>query len=566
MFRLIMVSIYPFIILFTFFRVYKVPKYKKAITNNYKYIIINTLVITIAASMLFYVFFSLEDWIYDFDYVGHWYRALLMKEKFFLDPFGIPEFLHNSLNNEIYYSHLIAFFQIPIVIMNDSYGFFCFGSFIYFYVPVFILLSILYYTYFDKNKYLPLIIGFSFFQMYLCFFDGETECFGSFFIIAAFMLTIFRNFDEINWIDNLSINLFGYILIFGRRFYLYALVTIYLCYFVQYLSYYNFKVFNKKAMHDLFKIVFSGLPLLVACITIYNPFFIRVITNNYGEAYAYNNKPGKILALIGTFTPIIVIIAVYGLYLSLKKKEKIVFNLQMIISVLVPVMLFWHVQSFELHHYYLISFPFILFFACGLYEIINKRKTVGYVLCLIMLCQSASIFLTNEYIPFSSIWHRVPKNYPNKNEIVELSNKLRELTSDGSYIFMATGDGLVNYSVLESAVLPNLNQPNFLTSTYDIRDGFPVNLKYCKYVLISNPILYREKNIQQMYDVITQAITEKTCVSEIYELVYNKEIDGTIYSVYQRTGEYNDEIKEFFYSQMISRYPNNADIFKGILD
>lgn len=566
MFRLIMVSIYPIIILFTFFRVYKVPKYKKAITNNYKYIIINTLVITIAASILFYVFFSLEDWIYDFDYVGHWYRALLMKEKFFLDPFGIPEFLHNSLNNEIYYSHLIAFFQIPVVIMNDSYGFFCFGSFIYFYVPVFILLSILYYTYFDKYKYLPLIIGVSFFQMYLCFFDGETECFGSFFIIAAFMLTIFRNFDEINWIDNLSINLFGYILIFGRRFYLYALVTIYLCYFIQYLSYYNFKVFNKKAMHDLFKIVSSGLPLLVACITIYNPFFIRVITNNYGEAYAYNNKPGKILALIGTFTPIIVIIAVYGLYLSLKKKEKIVFNLQMIILVLVPVILFWHVQSFELHHYYLISFPFILFFTCGLYEIINKRKAVGYLLCLFMLCQSASVFLTNEYIPFSSIWHRVPKNYPNKKEIVELSNKLRELTSDGSYIFMATGDGLVNYSVLESAVLPNLNQPNFLTSTYDIRDGFPVNLKYCKYVLISNPILYREKNIQQMYDVITQAITEKTCVSEIYELVYNQEIDGTIYSVYQRTGEYNDEIKEFFYSQMISRYPNNMDIFKGILD
>lgn len=565
--RVLLLLPYPLLVLFIFYLLYRKQKYKEAIKKNYKTMIVNTIIVLAIAVIGFTVFFKLEDTIYDFDYVGHWYRALIMKEKFFTDPFSIPEFLHHSLNYDVYYSYLTAFFQIPIVLVKESYGFFSLGSFIMFFIPSFVCLQILYFSYFDEKRKLPVFIALIFYPLYIVFLNGETECFGFLMLLMCYMLTLFVKFDEIDMMDNLAINIFAFLLIFGRRFYLYALIMMYACYFIHYLNYYKFKPNTKRAVYDFGKIISSGLLLLILCLTVYYPFFLRVVTNNYDEIYAYNNKPGKINAFVSMFSPIVLLISCYGVYILARVKKKYVFCACMIIMLILPTAMFWQVQSFERHHYYMIAFPILVFFTQGLYCLfkLNKNVMVMGLVGGILLLQTAHVFLTQENIfPFNTP-HQVPKIYDGKNEVIEFYDYLSTLCSDGSYVFMATGDGNLNYSTLMNSRLPELPSINIEERTNEIIDGFP-DLKNIRYVVLSDPITYSSQEYQHMYEIITEAITNEEEIGSLYSLLDEREINGVTYYTYSLDKPYLSETKSYFYKKMIEIYPDKSDFFQSILE
>lgn len=130
-YRIIAVLIYPLLLLFTFFTIYRKNKYKQAIKNNIKPLIINALFIIILFSVFIFFFLRQEHTIYSWDYSGHWVRSLTLRKIFFENPSQIFKTVFDSMNNSDY-SYVPALFSLPFIIINTGYPFFCVGNFICF--------------------------------------------------------------------------------------------------------------------------------------------------------------------------------------------------------------------------------------------------------------------------------------------------------------------------------------------------------------------------------------------------------------------------------------------------
>lgn len=564
-------SLLPYILLITssFFLIYRKNKYRKAIKENWKNILINTILVFILASIGFYIFFSIEDFVYDYDYAGNWIRNLTLREMFYGNPKEILNHVHHSLNNDIY-TYLPALLSLPAIIINNSFGFYNYGTFILFVMPIFIVFQILYFSYFKKHKFLPILIFISFVILYISIFDGEAEVSGMFPLLMCYILTIFVDFEDIDLLDNLSINIYAFLAIFIRRFYLYAILVYYLCYFFKYLKYHEYKIFNKKALLSLFKIILSGLIMLIIILIFYPDFFLRAIYSGYGEEYAFNDHSGKLAYFISCISPIISLISLYGIYSYYKERKNIFMIIILIISIFLPAILFWQVQSFELHHYFISLIGIIIFYTYGLYYIFeSKYKFIPILISILLLFQTTSVFAFERNIPLLIGINRKAKISENKNELQAFMNYLIEncgTGEDARIVYFATGDTTINSDLIKNSILPNLKTPNILTNVFDIRDGFPTGIKYASYVITSEPTLYLRKDYQHIYDIISDALKNNEDMKKIYNLKDSIIINDIKFNIYQKTGEYTPVLMKYFYDEVMKYYPDKADLFKNIIE
>ena len=564
--RLGLVGIYPLILILSFTYLYHKDKYKITIKKHLKHIIINTLVFILIGTAVIFVFFYFEDTIYSYDYAGHWQRSLELRKLFFENPSEILSTVYNSMNYQDY-SYLPALFGLGLTIFNTSYGFFCLTIFIYFFIPTTILLQIIYFSFTDKYPYLPLVLFIIFYPLYIPIFYGEVDVIGIFFIAIMYILIIFPDFKDIKWNDIILINLFAFLAIFLRRWYLYPVVAIYLCLFFKYLLYYNFKPFTKYGLKDFIKIVCSGLIMLGIILVFFYPFFDRVLFNNFSEAYEYYDKgSGKLLALINYYSPIILLISALGIYLSCKNNKNN--TLYLLILIVLPLGMFWSIQSFEYHHYYMISLNFFLMFVYGLYYLLNIQKVVSYAIAAVLVIQSSIIF----YLPFNTMpiltdIRKRPESIDYKEDIVNFASYLNTLTSeDWQICYMASGSTAFNTSLIRNSLLPSLDFPNIQTAELDLRDGFPKDFEYIQYIILTDPILYVDNDYQHIYEVINDAIKYEPLFKDTYQLIFDDEVSGFDVQVYEKISDITPEMKEYFYNQMISYYPEHQNFFSYILD
>ena len=115
--------------------------------------------------------------------------------------------------------------------------------------------------------------------------------------------------------------------------------------------------------------------------------------------------------------------------------------------------------------------------------------------------------------------------------------------------------------------MPNLDGPNIDSAVFDIRDGFPRDYQFIKYIITSDPITYTDQKYQHMFDVISDAIVNNEEISSIYNPIYSTKLyDTYTITIYEKVGEYTPTMKEYFYNQMLKHYPDKADYFSYILD
>ncbi len=553
--RLLLCAIYPLILMFTFYLIYR--KYKETIKKHYKTIIINTIIVSFIICMSLLVFFHFEDTIYAYDYAGHYIRALTLKKYFYEAPNEILALVYNSMNNADY-SYLPALFNLPFILISESYAFFTISTYIIYLLPTLVILQILYFNYLKGNKYLPILLILVFFPLYLTLFYGKVDCSGLLFIVSSYSLIILPDFNKIDYLDNISINLFAFLAIFLRRWYLYSTVCLYLAYLLKWLFYKN------KKSQDILKLLSSGIILLIVCLIFFNTFINRVLTNNFEEAYAFYNHPGKVLAFINNISPIICIVSLYGCYILYKKhKDLLLIN---ILSIIIPCLMIWKLQSFEYHHYYIFLLNVLILFVLG---ILNLKK-ISYPTLLILMIQVCLIFSKCPNIPLFTSIRKNPEILYTKNDLIEISEYLKAIEPDeNTTAFLSAGSyGIISDDLLRNALLPNLDGPNIDSAIFDIRDGFPKDYQYIKYIITVDPIIYTDKDYQHMFDIIADAVKNNELISSIYNPIYEKKIDEGKYTVtiYERVGEYSREMKQYFYDEMIKVYPDKTDYFAYILD
>ena len=226
----------------------------------------------------------------------------------------------------------------------------------------------------------------------------------------------------------------------------------------------------------------------------------------------------------------------------------------------------WKLQSFEYHHYYIFLLNILMLYVIGILNI----KKISYPTLLILLIQVGLIFSECPSIIIFTDIRKNPEVLYTKNDLIEISEYIKSIEpDDNTTAFLAAGSyGIISDDLLRNALLPDLDGPNIDSAVFDIRDGFPKDYQYIKYIITVDPIIYTDKDYQHMFDVITNAIKNNELISSIYTPIYEKKIDEDKYTVtiYERTGEYTTEMKQYFYDEMIKIYPDKTEYFAYILD
>ena len=576
-FKLLKVSlslIYPIILILLFLYIYKNNNYNQIINDKYKTIIRNTIIVSIIFTIGFIIFFIFEDTIYRFDYAGAWSRNLELRNNY-TNPLELLKYVYQTmLNND--YTSLSSLFQLGATFVSTSYGFLAYSTFIYYYLPIFILLQVLYFKYYNRYDYLPIIISIMFYPLYISIFFGIIDISGLLFFIISIMLVIIPKFKDISNKDYLLINILVFIMIFLRRWYLYPVLGLYICIFIKYLYYYKFKI-NKESIKDLFRIISSGIILLLVLILFFRPYLERLLLNDFSSAYNYYDRGHKILGLINFYSILYCLVCVHGISkLIINKLYCNITNILLVIIVLIPLLLFWNIQNLEFHHYYMISFSILVLFTYGLYNIFSLNNKLKYLIMGLSIIQLCFIFspYPNDTRLITTV-RKFPERLEYKSDVVDISTYLNNVGGEWVYGYVATGNYSFNDDILKNATLPYKNNMKYVYATLDDRDNFPADFEAIKYVVISDPIMYlQEPKYQQMYKVITDAIVNNELFKDYYNKVYTKpltyksynpiKVHNTNIMIYERTKDLTQDHLDYLYDEMIKLYPNNKDKYHHI--
>lgn len=556
-YRLLSIMIYPLFVCGMLFYVIR-SRYLDTFKKDYKNIMINLLIIILIGIVGIFVFFHFEkDAVYVYDNAGYYVKSLEMLQMFWQEPSKLFPKVFNTINNSDY-SYLPSLFNFYGLMINDSYAFYCVINFVIFLIPTIFLLLLMYYKNFN-NKYLPVFIFMGFYPLWLTLFYGRVDCLGLFLLLIFYIITLFTDFEKIDCLDTLILNALTLLLMFERRWYLYALVGAYLAYLIK--AVYN-AYQNKKYLYNAFKFILSGLLALVILLIFFNGFVQNVMLTNNAEAYAYYNHSGKLFAVVNFYSIIVCVISLFGLITLFKNNRLLTF--QLLIMLIFPTLMFWMTQSFDLHHYLIICLPILFLCVLGISGFINKH--VNAIIVLLLVVQSLFVFIPTWIPGFTTIKRLVNPN-PYKESLLDVGDYLCGISKDdGIYTYVATGNNNFCDDAIRNVLLPDVDFPNMVSYIFDIRDGFPKDFGDIRYFVLSDPIFYMDENYQHMYKVISDAIMHDEFISSIFEMVKEFELeDGTKVYVYEQNGEYTSEMKEYFYNKMLEYYPEKSDYFSYIL-
>ena len=549
--------IYPLFVCGMLFYVIK-SKFLYTFKKNFKNILINLLIILLIGIVGILVFFHFEkDAVYVYDNAGYYVKSLEMLQMFWQEPSKLFLKVFNTINNSDY-SYLPSLFNFYGLMINNSYAFYCVINFIIFLLPTIVLLLLMYYKNFD-NKLVPVFTFIGFYPLWLTLFYGRVDCLGLFPLLIFYIIILFTDFERINWVDTLILNILTLLLMFERRWYLYALVGAYLAYLIK--AIYN-AYQNKKYLNNAIKFVLSGLLALVILLVFFNGFIQNVMLTNNAEAYAYYNHSGKLFAVVNFYSIIICAVSLFGLFKLFKTNRLL--TIQLLITLIIPTMIFWMTQSFDLHHYLIICLPILFLFVHGFEQI--TIKYINIVIILLLLIQTIFIFIPTRIPGFTTAKRLVNPN-PYKEGLYDVADYLCGISKDeGIYAYVATGNNEFCDDAIRNVLLPNVDCPNMVSYIFDIRDGFPRDFGNIKYFVLSDPIFYMDENYQHMYKIISDAIMYDDTTSSNFEKVNEFDLkDNVKVYVYEQVGDYTNKMKEYFFNKMLEYYPDKADYFSYIL-
>ena len=549
--------IYPLFVCGMLFYVIK-SKFLNTFKKNFKNILINLLIILLIGIVGILVFFHFEkDAVYVYDNAGYYVKSLEILQMFWQEPSKLFLKVFNTINNSDY-SYLPSLFNFYGLMINNSYAFYCVINFIIFLLPTIVLLLLMYYKNFD-NKLVPVFTFIGFYPLWLTLFYGRVDCLGLFPLLIFYIIILFTDFERINWVDTLILNILTLLLMFERRWYLYALVGAYLAYLIK--AIYN-AYQNKKYLNNAIKFVLSGLLALVILLVFFNGFIQNVMLTNNAEAYAYYNHSGKLLAVINFYSIIVCVVSLFG-SIKLFNNNKMLL-IQLFIMLIIPTMMFWITQSFDLHHYLIICLPILFLFVHGFEQI--TIKYINIVIILLLLIQTIFIFIPTRIPGFTTAKRLVNPN-PYKEGLYDVADYLCGISkNEGIYAYVATGNNEFCDDAIRNVLLPNVDFPNMVSYIFDIRDGFPRDFGSIKYFVLSDPIFYMDEDYQHMYKIISDAIMHDDITSSNFEKVNEFDLkDNVKVYVYEQVGEYTNKMKEYFFNKMLEYYPDKADYFSYIL-
>ena len=529
----------------------------------------------ICAILAIYLFYSLSlltrNFVYYWDYSCYYNIQLESMEHFLLGPLsGIRYFIGSTWSGD--YGNFLSFIpQVFFQITNHTENSFI-ASYVLVFTPYLILsfciaLRELCKKWNLKEEDKLLAVGLLTLVLSPIFHAtaiyGQPDFMGLSFVWLIIALTISYDFKKVDIPRLFLLFVSTYFLIISRRWYLYWIVTYYLCYGIGVLC--NSK--NKKETITILK--HASIYIAICAILIVGtlfPLIKNVLGANLSSSYAFYKVGGFASEFmyqknhLGILTLAILLLGIgYGLYQKETRKQTILSLLQYLLM----IFLFTRIQNMGLHHT-LILLSLYLFWMILFLK--NTKKELLYFLYVgILLLNFTGSMIEKNSILWSDIPLHIPyqEDYQSLGEVVEWieekapNEKFYMIPHNNRY----NPDKLRNYKAPDSKVKSVLPYGSAILGT----QAFPIELLEANYVITTDPFEY--VSIEKQYEEVFESCIE----DHIYELekefdmkngfkmiIYKRVKDLTIEEIDRYRDALEETTKDFpqLYVEKIEEYKN----------
>ena len=593
LFQIGWVLFYPALLVLLFMYIFRYSSLRLSIQKHWKIIILFSVLLTVFLNLYTYWHMSQEHFIYYWDFSGFWRRQIEVLGDFYHQPqLLFRDVLESIRKNE--YSSFPQILLLPhTVLLGNTYPRFVLAMVNSFLIPSQILFFV-WFTHLSTqwntdSKWTLSVIG-----VFLIFFTGNylplmlgyVGSGGLIWIILVLIIMGEQKLTKVSVLQSILIGLILVVLVFIRRWFSYFVVSYFvvtpLAYFLDALV--SKSLDWKKFTTLLIQLTISGLTALLILFVGFRSLISTFTSYDYKYAYqsVYTGLQAAWPWFINFYSPFQTALLIIGIGYGLWNVRLRRWTLFSCLSIVLIIVMFYNVQIFGSHHYYIINILSEMLICFGLMALINVFKNRVYQSSIVLLV--SFLFLGNFSLVFlkygqpirdffqtkiqaiSSQLNAPPRVNSNVELIQDMVIDLQNLAQDYEYIYVLAGSGRFNDDMLRNAFLPDQYNPLPTiesTRSLDTRDGLPLDFFNYTYILVADPIQYHNgAAFQHVIGDLAEGMLHDTELQNYYYLhkTYALSGDITVY-LYERINDIPEALKEKYRSIYRTLFPNNPELY-----
>lgn len=580
--RILLDLIYPALIVSSLYNLLKDDDIKQTIINNRYSIGIFSITLIIFLNLFVIIYMRNEHTIYYWDFSGFWRRAIELNQ---LLSNNLSHAINTLIRSMLYeeYSYLPQLFlSSHIAIVGDTYPRFIMATVNYGIIPSMILLYVYVHHLFKHNK-----TSKSFFicvAILLILFTGNllplmlgyVGSIGLYFIVYIMFLNEKR---ELTFIDNLLIGLFLVIIILLRRWYVYFVIAYFIIGFI--VDIFSIGLKNHSRVIIMFKnYLIQGLFACMILAVFFFPLIKTFISYDYSFAYQSAKVGGYDFAIEwfrDYFGLILIFPLLIGIVIGYANDRLRRLTLFSLFSIIFIIVLFYRIQVFGSHHYYIINVFVVLLciFGFSIIDIIKLPKIIKFAFPLLFLFLYSMNFLllftpqidtpfnhfVNQFKGISTVLNAPPRRRNDVDIIKDMTLYLKDNAGTHEYVYVLAGSSVFSDDILRNALLPEVINPIpsiESTKQLDTRDGIPQAFFEYTYIVVTDPVQFHNgEEYQKVIGYLANGILNDVELKPYYYLEKDYAIDqGIKVFIYRRIEDIPQSLREKYRSLFKQAYPD----------
>lgn len=542
--------------------------------------------------MCVYGLLARENYVYHWDYGAYWYSSLDVQNSLFTNFVTALLNMYHSVNTQEYNQFLAGIMAIPLKLLGSSYLTFVMLVTVMFLLPALVLLSVFIWQINKQYK----IKGLSFVKIYLVVLSitvplfpvlaGYIDAAALIPLVLCYLLTSHIEYEKkVEWKKSFLIGILLVMVLIMRRYFAYAVVGYVLYLFGYVLLKNGFKNWKVGLKYKAANVMVTGTTSLFILLLFFRGFTIQSLFNNHQVSYAAYNMHGfaekwKIFCLY--FGLAVIFFAVCSV-LGALKQQVISISLPMLFSLVAAMTLFFRIQDFGEHHYYITVIPVITLAVLGyenLYGLAEKSKyKVGIVflssflagVCALNFGVSIGIFprMGNDVLLTSRTY--VPKVRNDTDSLQLMEQEFVRLDKQGyKGVYVLNSSGILNDDVFRKLNAPSMQKDYqlYYVAHVDLKDGFFTEFFDADVIVDCNPLqthlpIEGQAVIAQLHDIFQGEGEFK----QKYKLLSTYPLDGGVEaSIYVKQKELEKTDIQYVKELFVQRYGAYPELFQNRFD
>ena len=548
----------------------------------------------VVITMIVFYWVKQNRYIYFWDYSGYWTmsieRAKYMFEHSLIDNFKT---LYESINNDDYNVFLPTILAFPMKTMGNEFSTYVLLCFAMFLIPTFFVQGRLAVKMIKTSKIsdnwifvIFLIASSCFVQNYYALLRGYVDVAYLLPMSVAMYLFVEYDFERVSFRRNSAIVCMLILTWICRRYTIFFLIGYAVAMLVK--GIYTLLKNHSSARSVVVNFIEIGTFSIAVLMLFFRRFFLHALLTNYGEMYSAYDAPlsQKVQRLIENFgydtAIIVVLVGIILLFLRIKDVNYIA----LVLMAVIEICMFWNTQDMGVQHYMILNVPIFMLVIMSFNGCIQwwssqrgakKRMAICVQHALATLCIIV-IFINFAKVFFHDISSAgcgtlfPQRYYPlQRNDIstIEtLTQRLNELTEKtDNYVYVAASGMILNNDILRKADMPdtaNAVPHMYATCDVDLRDGFPTDFLYAKYIVTTDPVQLHLPSGQEVVNYLALNVQNpESYIGRHFQYMEQYELDdGVIAKIYVKISDFNNEDLQEMRDHYGKLYPGYSNIFE----